>query len=808
MKILPTRTDLSALNDQQRKAVLSDNKRVLVLAGAGSGKTKTLLNKINYLINDEDADSKSILAITFTKNAANEMIDRMILGADKTGFYAKVISSKGITQKELSVERKKMLEKHAWLNRITIKTFHSLCYQIMRNEGVNVFDNQFKLVPKFIDNTSEFKGLSASETESEITQKVTIKLSENRNYLIALKRFIIDYYVDKIREDEGSLEFRPEGKFFTTLKGEKVRSKSEQFIADWLFRNNIDYKYEKSVRIGKNTFHPDFFIPSANIYLEHVSNLSHPTFWKEMELKKGGMTCIKTFDKATHNSAVFNQVLNKVIKGRLTTNLDSATVLHYHEEFAGFKKELNKFFRSVLDVKGAIKTSNKSFDTIAEAAKKSEHERVRLFYRVAIPIMKGYFDYCTDHSYLDFDGLIEYSLKLFKEHQATRERYQKQYKYIMVDEFQDVNNQQVEFLKHLINKDSQLFCVGDDWQSIYGFRGSVVEYIVNFKEHFKDPELIKLNLNYRSTDHIVKASNEIIKKNKFQISKEISAVKKGGAKIEVNYAELEGETENFIYRKIQQHLEEGISPEKILILYRRSAMKVTVQEALEKSGVYVQFKTIHGAKGLEAEVVFILGLNSAPGGFPDPWMQDKIYHVIKKTEYNTLLEEERRLFYVALTRAKKHLYLMSQKGSVSEFVKDIPKDLVLINENELSPIEFEIVVCENCNSKIEEHYKFCPECGVTISNLNLKGEDESIGELVLAQQKVNILPKKHTNPRDPHILNARQNNARAYEPWSDKEDNLLSEFGNQFNLVELSEIFGRSKGGIKSRLLELDLNKK
>jgi len=804
MKILPTRTDLSKLNDRQRQAVLSPEKRVLVLAGAGSGKTNTLLHKINYLINDEQADSRSILAITFTKNAANEMMDRMIISADKTGFYKKVMATKGITQIELGVERKKMLQKHPWLNQITIKTFHSLCYQIMRNEGVNVFDNQFKLVPKVKDDSLGFTKNTAAETESEITQKVTIKLSENTNYLIALKRYILDYFVDKIREAESSSEFRPEGKYFTTLKGEKVRSKSEQYIADWLFRNSIDYEYERKERVSKSAFHPDFFIPSANVYLEHVSNLSYPTFWKEMELKSAGITCIKTFDKATHNSAVFNQVLDKVIKGRITNDLSSATVLHYHEEFAGFKKELRKFFRSVLDIKDAIKTSNKSIEDIANTADKSEHERVRLFYKVALPIIRDYDAYCTNRSYLDFDGLIEYSLKLFKEHKVTRDRYQNQYKYIMVDEFQDVNNQQVEFLKYLINEDSQLFCVGDDWQSIYGFRGSEIEYIVNFKEHFEQPEIITLNLNYRSTDHIVKASNEIIKKNRFQVSKDISAVKKGGAKIEVNYAEVAGETESFIWGKIQKHIEEGISAENILVLYRRNAMKTDIQESLVNSGVNVQFKTIHSAKGLEAEVVFVLGLNSAPGGFPDPWMQDKIYHIIKKTEYNTLLEEERRLFYVALTRAKKYLYLMSQKGSVSEFVKDIPKELLLINENELAQIEFELTLCTQCESKIDEHFKFCPECGDPIGN----SENSDVSNTSLfkeIQQQVATLQVEYSGLLDTHIYEARLSNKRAYEPWTDNEDKLLRDCCEKFSTKELSELFGRSEGGMTSRLKGLEI---
>lgn len=145
MKKIITRTNLSALNDQQRRAVLSPEKRILVLAGAGSGKTNTLLQKIHYLINDEHADANSILAITFTKNAANEMVDRMILSADKTGFYKKVLETNGIKEKDIAVERKKMLQKYACLQQITIKTFHSLCYKIMQDEGVHVFDNQFKI---------------------------------------------------------------------------------------------------------------------------------------------------------------------------------------------------------------------------------------------------------------------------------------------------------------------------------------------------------------------------------------------------------------------------------------------------------------------------------------------------------------------------------------------------------------------------------------------------------------------------------------------------------------------------------------
>ena len=804
METLTTRTNLTSLNDQQRTAVLSEEKRILVLAGAGSGKTNTLLQKVHYLINDKQADANSILAITFTKNAANEMVDRMILSTDKTGFYKQVLETNGIKLDDIAKERKKMLQKYPWLQQITIKTFHSFCYQIMRDEGVHVFDNQFKIVPKSKDLNAVFTGNTASETEGEIVKKVAIKLSENRNFLIAFKRYILDYFVDKLKEKDKNTEFRPEGKLFTALSGDKVRSKSEQYIADWLFRRNIDFEYEHKERIDKTAFHPDFFIPAANIYLEHVSNLSHPTFWKELELKKGGATCIKTFDKVTQNSSAFNKMLEEVVKGRISNNISPETSINYNVEFRGYKKELENFFRTLLDVKGNIKTSNKKLEDIEKEARKSEHERVRHFYKLAIPIIRDYYDYCTNHSYLDFDDLIEYSLKLFKEHSATKNRYQKKYKYIMVDEFQDVNNQQVDFLKELISKDSQLFCVGDDWQSIYGFRGSEIEYIVKFKEHFINPEIIKLNLNYRSTDSIVKASNEIIKKNRFQVAKQIRAVKKGGSKIEVNYAEKDSEGENFIYNKVLKHLEEGISSEDILILYRRSAMMHSIKKTLENSGINVQFKTIHGAKGLEAKVVFILGLNSAAGGFPDPWMQDKIYHVIKKTEYNTLLEEERRLFYVALTRAKSNLYLMSQKGNISEFVKDIPKDLMVFNENEITTIEFEFKICGNCKSKIEDHFKFCPECGKTVIEIECK-ETETEKLVKLLKERISSLPMKYSGNLDEQVEKARLSNARAYEPWSLDEDKLLNEHFSDYNKKKLSEIFGRSLGAIRSRLQELGL---
>ena len=176
-------------------------------------------------------------------------------------------------------------------------------------------------------------------------------------------------------------------------------------------------------------------------------------------------------------------------------------------------------------------------------------------------------------------------------------------------------------------------------------------------------------------------------------------------------------------------------------------MAYDLKQALKSSGHKIQFKTIHSAKGLEAKVVFILGLHSNKGGFPDPWLQDKIYQVIKPTDYDYLLEEERRLFYVALTRAEDYLYLISQKGAVSEFIVDIPIEFIYQDQPEKYLTINSVVLCPSCESKLEDHYRFCPECG---GNIEEKGkntdskkiENNKTGYCIRTGKKIPFNPKK------------------------------------------------------------------
>ena len=702
-----------ALNSEQQKAVVSEERRLLVLAGAGSGKTKTLLQKLVYLIEEKGVSPSHILTITFTKNATNEMIDRLILSADHTGYYQELLQQKGALKTNLEHSRYLYQKKFPWIDRLSIKTFHSFCYSVLRNFGVNEFDNRFRVIgDEKKDNDSELHRHVAPETVFEVMHKLLIERCTDRDYLLLLKRYILDYVVDKIHLSKPSSDQTPhDGKFYTTLDGTKVRSKSEQSIADWLYRHNIAYEYEAELNIKDFTFRPDFHIPAANLYLEHVSKVSYPMRNKEEQFIKGNLLFVRTFEEMTRDSALFQHTLDQLIRGRLPGKTDPQTALSYREEMNGHHDAVRDFVQQVIRVTDMMKVEHVDLEEIRRRGLSDQHDRVRSFYALALPLLQRYMSYCTDKSYLDFNDLISTSISLFRHHPDIAEKYRNQYRYIQVDEFQDVNNLQVELIKLMLTEQTQLFCVGDDWQSIYGFRGSNVGYIIEFEKHFPGAQTIKLNLNYRSTQHIVGASNEVIRHNKFKVEKDLRASKRSEHKIVVYAGNNEDDSMAFCVERVREFLDEGMNPEDILFLYRRSKMYSPYFYRFRKEGISVQAKTIHAAKGLEARVVFILGLKEGKGGFPDIWLEDRIFQVIKKADHDLLMEEERRLFYVAITRAKDKLFLITEKGAESPFLREIPETFTVRTRSDRAHEQEALRLCRNCQSQLEKLWVACPYCG-------------------------------------------------------------------------------------------------
>ncbi len=708
---MQTQTDLTALNKKQQEAVLTESKRVLVLAGAGSGKTKTLLQKLVYLINDKGVKPKNILAITFTKNAANEMIDRLILAADTSGKYESIIFDKKISASKKENYRYQYVRKYTWIQRLTIKTYHSLCYSLLRDYGVHVFDNKFRILSDLKVADEAFVHLRAPESEREIMKKVLIELCTDKQFLLNLKRYILDYVVDKIHLKSYNYKAYNDGRFYTTLKGDRVRSKSERDVADWLYRHSIDYRYEPRVEFKKFNCKPDFYIPQANMYLEHLSNLSYPVNKKEEQFEEAGKLYVKIHERMTQDSAMFNLAMERIIKGRLSENYNSGHGLSFEEEFKAYHEDINDFVSLLLRVNNMIKVENLDYNDILKKGKADQHERISAFYALAIPLFEKYTNYCRYKSYLDFNDLIIKAVELLKTQTEVSEKVHDTYKYILVDEFQDVNNIQVELINQMLTPKTQLFCVGDDWQSIYGFRGSEVDYIVNFEKHFDKPEIIMLNLNYRSTDFIVGASNEVIKNNKFQVNKKIRASKRSDKRINIFAGNTEQDELDYVISEVKKLLASGFNPDDILVLYRRSKMFYPYFMRLKAEDLRIKGKTIHASKGLESRAVFIIGLTEGSGGFPDIWLDDRVFQVVRKVKHDILMEEERRLFYVALTRAKDELFLITRKGNESSFLDEIPEEYSVHYKQVMNPVITTMVKCKKCDTKLQTGFAFCPGCG-------------------------------------------------------------------------------------------------
>lgn len=255
------------------------------------------------------------------------------------------------------------------------------------------------------------------------------------------------------------------------------------------------------------------------------------------------------------------------------------------------------------------------------------------------------------------------------------------FKHILIDEFQDINDSQAELIK-LLNSPN-IFCVGDPRQSIFGWRGSDIKYILNFEKEYPDSEIIYLKKNYRSNNHIVKFMNKSIKQMKLP---ELESNHEKEKEIKLYKFQKDEEEHEFISRKI---LTVNIPREEIFVIARTNNQLKKLSKTFEKNGIkyilktdetkdrdtsqnHVTLSTIHSIKGLEAEMVFVMGCNAM--NFPNRASEHPIMEIVKMYEYNRE-EEERRLFYVAISRAKNILYLTHSK-KITHFINDEMNEIV------------------------------------------------------------------------------------------------------------------------------------
>lgn len=275
---------------------------------------------------------------------------------------------------------------------------------------------------------------------------------------------------------------------------------------------------------------------------------------------------------------------------------------------------------------------------------------------------------------LDYDDMLLLCKNLLAENENILKAIRKRYRYFLIDEFQDINELQYEIIKLMIYPDNNLFIVGDDDQSIYGFRGSRPELMLGFKNEFKNAKTVLLNINYRSSQTIVDASLKLIENNEKRYRKIFKAARRLGRAVRIEGFSNESEMLEKLCYELKLMYNANIKYSDSAVLYRVNKNAVMLIKYLNKYNISfsqnmraedrLNLMTFHASKGLEFEQVYII---FASEGIC-PW---------KTAVNNDEISEERRMFYVAMTRAKSQLHifytkkLYNAKVKISRFAAEI-----------------------------------------------------------------------------------------------------------------------------------------
>ena len=281
-------------------------------------------------------------------------------------------------------------------------------------------------------------------------------------------------------------------------------------------------------------------------------------------------------------------------------------------------------------------------------------------------------DFLPKLGQIDFNDMISRAATL-----VETGRFCSPFGYILVDEFQDLSPSRGRLLKALLDQrpGSQLLAVGDDWQSVFRFAGSDISCMTDYRQHFGEYERVDLTTTFRCSDHIASAASKFVLVNPSQIRTEVKSVNIGDMP-SVHIGLAGKECPDPLAQALQlistDAIRRGESVSVMLIgRYRHSSPRDLNKLAMEYPHLNLSFMTAHRSKGLEADYAIVLGLTSGKYGFPTEIADDPILDLVLAAPEKLSNAEERRLLYVAMTRAKRRVFLLAEGGNPSPFVREL-----------------------------------------------------------------------------------------------------------------------------------------
>lgn len=719
-----------SLDSQQREAIVVDEDAVKVIAGAGSGKTFTIQGKVKYLTEKRDVDPSEILAISFSNASVDDLKERIEEPIDIKTFHK--VGKDILTQynqysrpdtSALKRIIKRYLTKKALKNEdISKKLIEFFSFYI----NVPLSDDDIKYEGDLLD-WQEGVDFSTLKRRFKNKQRETLNNEIVRSYeelYIANFLFIygIKYTYEKIYSYPNKnfeREFNKFKEFLFSFNEEIPDELKNDITKDLLNLTDIFEEYEIK------DYLPDFYLDDYNIYIEHfglnrncenhlIGGKSSEEYVKEMEWKrkvhkKYGTTLIETFSYYQSENRLLTRLAEKLQAQGVEFNeidyrevyrilLENKTIKEWEDFIVLLKTFIELFkgnnydetkFKEFYDYVGGLKDSFSKDRTIA-------------FLKIVEEIYNDYEAYLLKIKKIDFNDMINKASDCI-----VKNGLDLPYKYIIVDEYQDTSFTRYNLLRNICDSiGAKIMVVGDDWQSIYSFSGCDVNIFTKFDNFFDVCETRYIEKTYRNSQQLIDASSNFVMKNPDQTRKELKSSK--SLKYPIKLVNFDNDFDEILkFELIIKNIinQSTFKNKKILILGRNNKdifnllknfnveneygkrkfeilgdedklrrnkfVKIVYRESPD---VNIEYRTVHQSKGLECDNVILINLKNWKAGFPNKMVDDPVLNFVKRNGDSFSYAEERRLFYVALTRTKNNVYLLAPYFKSSVFVQELKTD--------------------------------------------------------------------------------------------------------------------------------------
>ena len=651
------------LDKQQRRSIVSEEENCLVVSSAGSGKTSSIVGKVKYLTEIKKVNPQNILLISYTNKAAAELTERMgITGLRGYTFHKLALDIIGQT----TGQKPSIYEK---TDALFVKIYHELLNDKKFKESVIEYFIDYQTPEKEWEKRknerrqqlSEQKDVRLKASFPDMDGKtVYVRSEQEQKICFALSSLSVKFRYEEPYEhplaDEMHSQYKPDFSIYFEQSGKTRRVYLEHFGVD------------------EHGLVPIWFAKDRGItYEEANQKYNDGITWKKAAHEKFGTELLTTSSADFHYSDIREKLKNLLEKTDVPIQEKTDAEL-YDMILPPNSKQEKAFIRLVVTFVTLIKSSCKSVDEVLRQTKNAGDERSTFIIKnIFQPVYKRYIEELTNINQIDFTDAILQATDICRSSHSVK------YDYIIVDEFQDISVDRYNFLKVLRegNPPAKLYCVGDDWQSIYRFSGSDMALFNQFSYYFGQTEINKIETTYRFGEPLVSLSSQFIQRNEAQIKKNIHPFNPQ-VKTELQFCDYERRE----YCNVIGQLVASIPLDKSVFLlgrysfddYYLSFMYKSVKEGNRFFYIIgdrkIEFLTVHKSKGLEADYVIVLQCNKDTYGFPSLVSDDPVLNYVLTKSDQYPYGEERRLFYVAITRAKVKTYVLYDRRFPSVFVDE------------------------------------------------------------------------------------------------------------------------------------------